>query len=370
MFDVYRSPLVLLANPKSASYTHSIKYQIRDTRSIPLTDVSLPQAWSQLAELIDSHQRFLISSHIRPDGDAIGASLALKRTLHRLGKDAVWMMDEELGGNYDIFYQEGELNIYDPKTSDFSRFDALAMVDAGEWYRLGKTGEIMRQHPGTKICIDHHIPQNHFEGLRIVDTASPSTTVLLYRFIQHLKIEFDFELAEPVYLGLIVDTQNFHLPNTTEDAHLIAAHCLRAGVEPNRVHEPVFGITLFSRIRLMSDAFQTLEVHCGGKVGIMHTTRAMFRNAKAESFEDDGFVDFVRTIEGVRIGVYLREENDGTVKISWRAKGDNNVVDSAHRFGGGGHLRAAGATIQGTLAEVKHRVLEDLHERASKGEIA
>lgn len=335
-----------------------------------MTDISLPQAWSELEKLIQTQQRFLISSHVRPDGDAIGASLAMKRILQRLGKDAVWVMDEELSSNYEIFCREGDLTVFNSQTGDYSDRDALVMVDAGEWYRLGKTGEMMRQHPGVKICIDHHIPQNHYEGLRILDTASPSTTVLIYRFIQHLKMDFDLDLAEPIYLGMIVDTQNFHLPNTTEEAHYIAAHCLRAGVKPTRVHEPVFGITMLSRLRLMSEAFLTVELHCGGKVGIMHTTRAMFREAQAESFDDDGFVDFVRTIEGVRIGVYLREEADGEVKASWRAKGENDVVVSAHKFGGGGHLRAAGATIPGSLSDVKHRILEDLKERASKGEIS
>jgi bifunctional oligoribonuclease and PAP phosphatase NrnA len=360
----------MLAFPNPVSYTHFIQPNYSDYGSFPLTDLQEPQAWPELAKLLNSHQRFLISSHIRPDGDAIGASLAMKRILQRLGKDVLWVMDEELSANYEIFCREGELAVFNPQTGDYTDRDAMVMVDAGEWYRLGKTGEMMRQHPGVKICIDHHIPQNDYEGLRIVDTASPSTTVLIYRFIRHLQMDFDFELAEPIYLGMIVDTQNFHLPNTTEEAHYIAAHCLRAGVKPTRVHEPVFGITMLSRLRLMSEAFHTLELHCGGKVGIMHTTRAMFRETKAESFDDDGFVDFVRTIEGVRIGVYLREESDGTVKASWRAKGENNVVVSAHKFGGGGHLRAAGATLQGNLADAKHRILEDLRERSIQGEIS
>jgi phosphoesterase RecJ-like protein len=108
---------------------------------------------------------------------------------------------------------------------------------------------------------------------------------------------------------------------------------------------------IFSRLRLLSDAFQTLENLCDGKVGLMYTTRAMFQEAGADEKDDDGFVDMVRTLEGVRVGVYLREESDNTIKVSWRAKGDNNVVASAHRFGGGGHLRAAGATLQGSVEE-------------------
>ncbi len=325
--------------------------------------------WEDLANRIGQNRRFLVSSHIRPDGDAIGASLAMKRILDRMGKEAVWIMDSAVGSQFDRFYSKDELILFDPKTSEFSEYDAMVMVDAGEWVRLGGVGEMMRRHAGAKICIDHHIPQNDFDGLRIVDTRSPSTTVLIYRFIQHTGMNFDLALAEPIYLGLIVDTQNFHLPNTTEEAHLIAAHCLRVGVEPNRVYEPVYGTTYFSRLRLMSDAFQTLEILCDGKVGLMYTTRAMFQEAGADEKDDDGFVDMVRTLEGVRVGVYLREESDNTIKVSWRAKGDNNVVASAHRFGGGGHLRAAGATLQGSVEEVKTLVVNDLKERYFRGDI-
>ncbi|MBN2327588.1 MAG: bifunctional oligoribonuclease/PAP phosphatase NrnA [Candidatus Omnitrophica bacterium] len=334
-----------------------------------MTDIALPQGWYLLADLIHAKNRFLISSHLRPDGDAVGSSLAMKRILQRMGKDAVWVMDGEAGWNFDRFYDKEELTLYDPEKSDFSDREVIVMVDAGEWPRLGRVGEAMKRHPGDKICIDHHIPHNSYEGLRIVDAASPSTTVLIYRFIQFLDMEFDLSLAEPVYLGLIVDTQNFHLPNTTEEAHLIAAHCLRAGVQPHRVYEPIFGTTLFSRMRLMSEAFKTFEIACDGKVGVMYTTCDMFQQAEADPIDDDGFIDFVRSVEGVRIGVYLREENEGVVKVSWRAKGDNNVVASAHKFGGGGHLRAAGATILGSLAEVKQLVLQDLKDLAAMGKI-
>ncbi|MGC9329766.1 MAG: DHH family phosphoesterase, partial [Candidatus Hinthialibacter sp.] len=258
---------------------------------------------------------------------------------------------------------------YDPENSDFSDREVMVMVDAGEWPRLGRIGETMMRHPGDKICIDHHIPQNTFEGLRFVDPNSPSTTVLIYRFIQFLEMDFDLALAEPVYLGLIVDTQNFHLPNTTEEAHLIAAHCLRAGVQPHSVYEPIFGTTLVSRMRLMSEALKTFEIVCDGKVGVMYTTLDMFRQAEADPSDDDGFIDFVRSVQGVRIGVYLREEENGLVKVSWRAKGDNDVASTAYKFGGGGHLRAAGASIHGSLPEVKQLVLQELKERAANGTI-
>ncbi len=335
-----------------------------------MTEQNLSDSWIQLEECIRTHSRFLVSSHVHPDGDAVGASLAFKRTLERLGKDVAWVMNEDPGKMYEQFYEEDEIEIYQDGMSDFSDREAIAMVDAGEWSRLGDLGTVLQRHPGDKICIDHHLMTGDFEGLKIVDTKSPSTTVLLYRFLKHLGMELTFDIAEPIYLGLIVDTQNFHLPNTTEEAHYIAADCLKAGVEPVKVHEPIYGTTSVSRIRLLAEVFHTLEIYCGGIIAVIYTTQDMFEKHGANKWDDEGFSDLVRSIEGVRVGIYMREEPNGTIKVSWRAKGDNNVAVSAKRFGGGGHMRAAGCFFQGTLEEVKNQILNDMEHRVRKGEIS
>ena len=325
--------------------------------------------WSELIDRIHARRRFLVSSHIHPDGDAIGSSLAFKRMVESLGKEVQWVMDSDPGPMFARFYQPSELDVFQAGGGDFSNRDAIVMVDACEWSRLGKLGEVLQSHPADKICVDHHLPKDSFAGLQIADPSSPSTTVLLYRLLRKMEIRLTKEIAEPIYLGLIVDTQNFHLPNTTVEAHQIAAECLRAGVDPTWVHEPIFGTNRFSRLRLIAEAFQTAQVYFQGAVAVMVTTQAMFRDAGAAAWEDEGFSDWVRTIEGVKVGIYIREESDGRIKVSWRAKGDNNVAVSARRFGGGGHLRAAGAIVEGKLEEVRERVLADLKQRLENGEI-
>lgn len=324
--------------------------------------------WDDIISIINSHTRFLISSHIHPDGDAVGSALAMRRMLEKLGKDAVWVMDDDPGIQFVPFYPKHELQPFDPQL-DIGDYEVMVMLDAGEWSRLGKAGDAMRAHPGTKICIDHHIPNGKFDGTRVVDTDAPSTTILICRLMQVLNIQLTLDLAEPIYLGLIVDTQNFHLSNTTEEAHHIAAACLRAGVKPQEVHRPVYGTIRFSHLRLLSDAFKTLEVLFDGKVAVMHTTRVMFQAYNADRADDDGFVDMLRSIEGVCTGIYLREEDENTVKVSWRSEGDNDVAISARHFGGGGHAKAAGATISGRIDDVRTIVVEQMKERILKGEI-
>ncbi len=324
--------------------------------------------WDEIIGMIELHTRFLISSHVHPDGDAVGASLALRRILQALGKDAVWTMDDDPGIQFVRFYPKDELQMYDPQL-DLSGREVMVMVDAGEWRRLGQAGERMNAHSGKKICIDHHIPNGPFDGIRVVDTGAPSTTVLIYRLMKALEVPLTLDIAEPVYLGLIVDTQNFHLSNTTEEAHQIAAACLNAGVKPEEVHKPVFGTLRLSRLRLMSEAFKTLDVLFDGKVAVMQTTRVVFDETGADRADDDGFVDMLRSIEGACIGVYLREESKGTVKVSWRSEGENDIAVSARRFGGGGHAKAAGATISGSIEEARNKIIDDLKERIANNEI-
>jgi phosphoesterase RecJ-like protein len=325
--------------------------------------------WAKLKEYLDAYSRFLISSHIRPDGDAIGSALAFKRMLEGMGKDVIWVMDEDPGRMFDRFYAAEELVIHQPESNDFADRDVVVMLDAGEWKRLGNVGKLFENHPGRKVCIDHHLTSDEFAGIRIADSKSPSTTVLLYRLLNYLGLEFTLSIAEPIYLGLIVDTQNFHLPNTTEEAHRIAVECLRAGVKPYQVYEPIFGVNSFSRLRLMAEVFRTLEVFFDGKVGLMYTTLEMFERTGAQPREDEGFSDLVRTVEGVQVGIYLREDSAGTIKVSWRSKGQNDVAVSAKRFGGGGHMRAAGSVIDGTLEQVRTIILDDMEKRVAAGEI-
>ncbi len=326
-------------------------------------------SWDEIQSVIDQHARFAISSHINPDGDAVGSGLALKRILEKRGKDVLFILEKKLGPSFHPFLHNGEVIDFESNPPDLSDRHALIMTDAGLWKRLGDVGKVFQAHPGAKICIDHHPPHDSFSGVRLVDTSAPSTTVLIYHFLEHLEMELTLDIAEPIYLGLIVDTQNFHLPNTTVESHRIAARCLEAGVQPTHVYDPVFGTTRFARLRLMSMAFENLKVYCDGKLAVMHTSLDMIKESGADVMEDEGFSDLVRTIEGVSVGIYLREEADKRVKVSWRGKGNNNIAISANKFGGGGHQRAAGALLHGTVEEARQQVIDEMTKRIENGEI-
>lgn len=326
--------------------------------------------WSQLSEIIERYHRFVISSHINPDGDAIGSAIAMRRLLDEMGKEAVCVFSDEPSYRLESFYGNEELLTGDEALAAIGQPDVLIMTDAGHWSRLGAVGEVFQQSSAMKVCIDHHQLEGDFDGLRIVDVESSSASLMIYRFVRFLSHPLSKAVAEPIYLGVMVDTINFHLPNTTPEAHHAAAECLQAGVSPQAVYDEVFGVLPFSRMRLMAQVFENAEVHFDGKVGVLYLTCDMLRETGAKEGDDQGFSDLSRSIEGVSIGVYLRETDDGAIKVSWRCKDNCSVLESARYFGGGGHLRAAGAMIRGSIEEVKHQVLAELGSRIEQTNFA
>ncbi len=326
--------------------------------------------WAKLVEIFERMHRYVISSHIHPDGDAIGSALALRRMLESYGKDAICYFSHPAGRQLEPFCKPGELLQLDKDEVDLSDRDLVVMTDASGWDRLGKVGAILEQHPAPSVCIDHHPEVGEFPGLRIVDTNASSTTVLIYRLLKYMQLPLTKEIAEAIYLGMIVDTINFHLPNTNSETHLIAADCIAAGVKPAEVYEPVFGTMRFSRMRLMAEAFSHASVMFDRTVGVMYTDLDMVARCQSDEDDDDGFSDLSRNIEGVKVGIYLRQIDADRVKVSWRAKEPYSIVESARKFGGGGHLRAAGALIHAPIDEAKKLVLADMEERVNAGDYA
>lgn len=326
--------------------------------------------WAQLVEIIDRMNTFVISSHIHPDGDAIGSAIALRRMLEDYGKDAVCYFTHPAGRQLEPFCKPGEIIQHKIDPVDLSDRDLVIMVDASGWDRLGEAGAALEKHPAPNVCIDHHPEVGEFPGLRIVDTNASSTTVLIYRLLQYMKLTLTKDIAEAIYLGMIVDTINFHLPNTNAETHRIAADCITAGVKPADVYEPVFGTMRFSRMRLMAEAFANASVLFDGTVGVMYTDLDMVKKCQSDEDDDDGFSDLSRNIEGVKVGVYFRQVDAERVKVSWRTKEPYSIVESARKFGGGGHLRAAGTMIHAPIDKAKKMVLADMEARVNAGDYA
>ena len=319
--------------------------------------------WSEILEFVRSNQDFLVTSHVHPDGDAVGSSIAMARILHGLGKRAQVILADPPAPMYGSFHAPGEIQVFDTESTDLSGYRSLIVVDVSAWNRLGALGDSLQGKELPSACIDHHPASESFCDFEVRDTEASATAVMIHDLARALGVEINLPTAEAIYMGVMVDTQSFRLPNTNADAHDVAAACLRLGVAPAKIYEPVFGTYSKQRMGLMAAALPTLTVHAKGRVATILTTQALYDSSGANSDDDEGLVEYPRSIEGVEVAIFLRERRDGTVKVSWRSRDELDIRESAVYFGGGGHVRAAGAVIPGKIDRVLLAVVDEVANR-------
>jgi phosphoesterase RecJ-like protein len=319
------------------------------------------KAPEDLLRRVRQGNRFLLTSHVNPDGDAIGSELGLARLLRRLGKGAVvWNRDvtptvyRPLPGSERI--HSGE----EPPAGFPEVFDAVIVLECPSPDRTG-----LEQHLGALpiLNIDHHLGNQHYGVVNWVDSAAPAVGEMVYRLAQGLKVSLDPETAACLYLTLVTDTGGFRYSNATAAAFEAAAALVRDGARPEQVSQWLYESQPLSGMLLLREMLRTLELHEGGRVATARLTLEMFQMPGASSGDSEGLIDHPRSIAGVDAVALIREREDGTVKVSLRSRGDVDVEKIARHHGGGGHRNAAGFTVQGPAAdgeEIRRQVAEEL----------
>ncbi len=320
----------------------------RDSKKMPRTMVE------QIVKEIKEGQRFLVASHKSPEGDAIGSSLALTIALKNLGKAVT------------IYNQDGvpKLLQFLPRAKEISRefprdttFDCAFIVDCGDLQLLG---EKFTRTKGIKkiINIDHHSTNNGFGDLQFIDPGASATGELIYHLLKKIPAEITQEIATNIYTAILTDTGSFHYHNTTAEGLRIASEMIEQGAEPEKIARELYETQPLAYLQLLALVLNTLEVTHEGKVVSLTVLREMFQQTGTSKEATEGFVSYPCTIEGVSIALLFREISEGKFKISFRARKNIDVSLLAQEFGGGGHQKAAGCTIEGTLPEVKNTVLQ------------
>ncbi len=308
----------------------------------------------QIVKEIKEDRRFLIASHQSPEGDAIGSSLALAIALKNLGKEVT------------TFNQDGvpKLLQFLPRAKEVSRelprgitYDCAFIVDCGDPELLGE--EFPRIKGIRKIInIDHHSTNNGFGDLQFIDPGASAAGVLIYRLLQKIPAEITQEIATNIYAAILSDTGSFHYHNTTAEGLRIAGEMIEQGVEPEKIAQQLYETQPSAYLQLLALVLGTLEVAHGGKVASVTVLQEMFQRTGTSKEAAEGFVNYPSSIEGVSVALLFREISEGKFKISFRARKNIDVSLLAQEFGGGGHQKAAGCTIEGTLPEVKNTVLQ------------
>lgn len=298
-------------------------------------------------QLLRSHRRFVLTTHVSADGDGIGSQLALARGLHSIGCDAAVINPTPVPENL-AFLLKSRSEILTPREVKAAAAifeDSLTVVlDMGAFDRLGAVLPLARRSLGI-LVVDHH-RMDRFPGVRyILDDTACATGELTARILDALSIPLTLDLAEPLYVAIHTDTGGFRYPGTTPETHRLAARFLECGVDPQRVYTELFERQSSLRLQLTGEILRTLRTTPGGRVAYMEVRRALLDHLGARLEDADDLVNFTLQLDGVVAGFYFKELDSGGTKVSCRSRGEFAIDQFVSRWGGGGHQHAAGVRL-------------------------
>lgn len=301
-------------------------------------------------------RRVLLTTHTHPDGDAIGSLLALGLSLERMGKTIAMVDDDPIPAIYRFLPEVARITDRVPSGVDF---DTAVVLDCGSLQRVGAVAEAVTAAP-VVLNIDHHVTNEAFGTLRLVDPEACATAEIIYRLLGEMSVPIDKIVATAIYTGIFTDTGSFRFSNTNLEAFTICREMVTLGVDPYQVAKHVYGTYSLGRIKLLNMALDSIELAANGKMTIMTLSQEMLRETRTQPEDGDGLINYARRIEDVRVAALIQELNGGQANqyhVSLRSDGSIDVADIAKARGGGGHASAAGFSVTAPLADVKADLL-------------
>jgi bifunctional oligoribonuclease and PAP phosphatase NrnA len=308
---------------------------------------------AKAADAIRSGERFLVTTHENPDGDALGSMLATKLALDQLGKDSVMYLagDAPLPGEYGFMPLDGLLRRLPEDVSE----RVLLAVDCANESRLGPDPEVLQQVP-LVVDIDHHHDNTRFGDVNLIDAKASSTGELLRDLFEELDIELTPAIAEALYIALVTDTGRFQYTNTTPKSLRLAAELVEAGADLHRIFQGVYESVQFAKLKLLARALERAQVYEGGRLVVSYLLRNDFSEVGAAEPYSEGIIDYLRAVEGAEMAVLIREPPRAAGplrRVSLRASHDELDVSAiARKSDGGGHRQAAGFSSEASIDEI------------------
>jgi len=318
----------------------------------------------EVIDAIKKGKRFLITAHVNLEGDALGSQLAMKELLLGMGKDAFILDSDPIPEHYRFLPKAGEVS---DKFDKAGVFDAAIVLDCPTLNRTGKVGDVIKAGAVPIINIDHHISNEKFGDVNWVEPNASSAGEMVFRLFKEAGVEMTKEVALSLYIAILTDTGSFNYDNTSSVTHEIAGELLGYGLDPALVSESVYERRSVKDINLLGLVLATIRVNKDGTIASLEVTKDMLDKTGADLAKSEGLINFARSIDGVKVAVLFKEDRKGCnkINISFRSKGNGNVIDvnkMASIFGGGGHTKASGCVITGSLKDVKKKVLSKIEE--------
>jgi phosphoesterase RecJ-like protein len=315
--------------------------------------------WAPFAAFAQKHQRFLVTTHTRPDGDALGSMLALAEALEAIGKTVHRVIASRMPPRYAFMDPDGRVEVFrEPAGGHLRACDAIVVVDTGTWNQLAGLAEFVRQSSAATFVIDHHRTQDDLRGYRIVDPESESCGRLIAEAVEFLGCELMTpSMAHNLFIAVATDTGWFRHSNTSPATFALAERLMAAGARPTEAYERIYETTSLSRLRLLGLVLERLKTACGGRLAYSEVHAGDYAATGAIPPDTEDLINSPRSVADVELAIMFMEQPEGGIKVSFRSRESVDVSALAEQFGGGGHRRAAGATVNTSLAEARDRVL-------------
>ncbi len=314
-------------------------------------------AYQQIQAALQQQGPFLIVSHVNPDGDTIGSALAMAYIVQHFGGTFELVNEGVIPSKYHFLPMADQIK----RPADItSKYDKVIAVDCADKKRMGsQVLACVEAEPIILINIDHHPTNDLFGTINLIEPKAASTTLVIYHLIKYLGIDLDQNLALNLYTGLMTDTGSFKYSNTTEEVHLVTAELIRYGIDVYDVVDRIYETMSFAKLTLIKDALSTLQVDQTGKIAWI-TVKVDRVDHSALADDLDGLVNYPRSIEGVEVAISFKVIDEHKTKVSFRSKKYVDVSKIAAGFGGGGHERAAGCTIDGALDVIMETIISEI----------
>jgi len=306
-------------------------------------------------ELLLNSENILITTHIYPDGDAIGSALALYNFAKVLGKNARIIICESASPTqYRFLANSEQIQMYISEQHDefISSADIIFVLDCGELSRVKSMKEAIKNSNAKKILIDHHIEPENFADLTFSNPKAAATGELIYYFIKQAKGEISKDIAEAIYSAIYTDTGGFRFSATTAQIHRIVAELIDSGANPDYIYENIYNQNSNARMKLNGLAMSNIEYFCDGKFAVICLAEDIFKQTGASIEDTENMSQIPLSVRGVLVSALLVETVEkNEIKVSLRSKGNINVREIAAKYGGGGHFNASGFRLQNTTLE-------------------
>jgi bifunctional oligoribonuclease and PAP phosphatase NrnA len=316
--------------------------------------------WSRFTEIVGGHRRFLLTSHIRPDCDALGSELGMAGVLESLGKEVLIVNGQATPRNMKFLDPAGRIKTIgvDVQLGDLEGCEVLIVLDTSAWAQLGPMADVVRATRAKKLVVDHHVGSDDLGAEQFKDTRSEATGRLVFQAAEQLGVRLTPQIATPLFAALATDTGWFRFASTSDETYRIAGKLVEAGAKPHEIYNALYEQDTLARLNLIGRALARAATDLDGR--LIHTSirQEDFAATGAVASDTEEIINMTLTVVGTEVAAIFVELAAGGVKVSLRSRKGLDCSRLAEQFGGGGHKAAAGATLHEPLAVAQSKVLD------------